>query len=205
MTHALSCLRRRDARCGLPRFRRSLRPSPNGPKPLRSRKDGDDTNLVLKNHIQVIPSVRGKDYAIAEKGTFPEYGRGGIHIAGVRLTLRIVLSLFLVFALVPQAYASDGCMIVHGRVSLSGADLQLRLWRVGTHHEYEPDDSSWNRVIGWLNAGVSKSDKEAYAIPASSVFLFADFKLCPTEGFKDGQVQRAHVVSMKHPRYLPIE
>ena len=121
------------------------------------------------------------------------------------MSLRFPLSLLLVFLSASRATASDPCVIVHGRASLSGADLQLRIWRVGTHHEYEPDDSSWDRVIRWLNAGVSKSDKEAYAIPASSVFLFADFTLCPTERLREGAVQRAHVVSMKHPHYLRIE
>ena len=114
--------------------------------------------------------------------------------------------LFLVLALfipIPM-HAADACMTIRGRAHLYGGDGQLRIWHIGTHHEYEPDDSSWQRVIGWLEAGVKDSDKSQYASPASMVYLFADFEICPTEPFKKGAVQPAKVMSAHNRRYVSI-
>ncbi len=93
-------------------------------------------------------------------------------------------------------------MLIHGRAHLYGGDGQLRIWHIGTHHEYEPDETSWRTVEKWLDAGVKDSDKANYAWPASAVDLFADFLICPTEPFKNGSVQRAKVKSASHRRYV---
>jgi hypothetical protein len=103
-----------------------------------------------------------------------------------------------------QIRAADECTTIHGRASLTGGDLQLRIWQIGTRHEFEPVGSSGETVVGWLEAGVSEKDKQAYYIPASTVYLFADFLICPTESFKKGAVQRAEVKSATHRRYVKI-
>lgn len=120
--------------------------------------------------------------------------------ANIRL---LVLGLFL-FVIAAPSEASDACFTVHGRAHLYGGDGQLRIWRVGTHHEYEPDESSWATVEGWLEAGVKESGKSHSASPASLLYLFADFRICPTEPFKKGSVQKAKVVSAEHRRYVPV-
>jgi hypothetical protein len=94
---------------------------------------------------------------------------------------------------------------IHGRAHLYGGDGQLRIWHVGTHHDYEPDDSSRSRVEDWLEAGVKRPEKSQYASPASLVYSFADFLICPTEPFKKGSVQKAKVVSAEHRRYVPVK
>jgi hypothetical protein len=118
--------------------------------------------------------------------------------------MRLILTLgFLLYATVPIR-AADDCMTIHGRASLTGGDLQLRIWQIGTHHEFEPDDSSWDAVVDWLNAGVPKKDREAYFVPASTVYLFADFLICPTEPFQKGSVQQARVKSAVHRHYVNV-
>ena len=67
--------------------------------------------------------------------------------------------------------------------------------------DYEPDESSWARVVAWLEAGVRPEDSK-YASPVSLVDLFADFVICPTEPFKNGSVQQAKVMSADHRRYV---
>ena len=91
------------------------------------------------------------------------------------------------------AQAAEHCMTIHGRAHLYSGDGQLRIWHIGTHHDYEPDASSWLRVQGWLEAGVKDYDKATFASPASEVYLFGDFLICPTEPYKKGSVQRAIV------------
>jgi len=94
-------------------------------------------------------------------------------------------------------------MTIHGRANYYGGDGQLRIWRIGTHHEYQPDESSWGAVIGWLEAGVKESDRPKHASPASAVHLFGDFLICPTEPFKKGSVQTARVKSVSRRHYVP--
>jgi hypothetical protein len=120
------------------------------------------------------------------------------HLRKLRLFL-----LLLVTGLLLQG--ADSCFTIHGRAHLYGGDGQLRIWRIGTHHDYQPDESSWAKVEGWLEAGIKDADKSHYANPASMVYLFADFVICPTEPFKKGSVQTARVVSAQHRRYVPIE
>jgi len=93
-------------------------------------------------------------------------------------------------------------MTIHGRAHLYSGDGQLRIWHIGTHHEYEPDESSDALVIKWLEEGVPPSQRQDYATPASAVDLFADFEVCPTEPFKKGAVQKAKVVSASHRHYV---
>src|SRR6185437_14142278 len=100
--------------------------------------------------------------------------------------------------------AADSCFSIHGRAHLYG-DGQLRVWHIGTQHDFEPDASSWNKVESWLEAGVEDSAKSRVATPAaSSVYLFADFLIGPTEPFKKGSVQRAKIISAQHRRYVPV-
>jgi hypothetical protein len=95
--------------------------------------------------------------------------------------------------------------MIRGRAHLYGGDGQLRIWHVGTHHDYEPDESSSDSVLEWLEAGVKKSERSKSVNPASTVYLFADFLVCPTEPFKKGSVQRAKVLEAKHRRYVPFQ
>lgn len=115
--------------------------------------------------------------------------------------------LLLAFGITLPLQASESCFTIHGRAHLYGGDGQLRIWHIGTHHEYEPDETSWARVESWLEAGVKDSDKSKVygASPASYLNLFADFLICPTEPFKKGSVQRAKVVSSEHRHYVPVK
>lgn len=116
---------------------------------------------------------------------------------------RLVPFLFLFLMAIPSQ-GSDACFTIHGRAHLYGGDGQLRIWHVGTHHEYEPDESSWTMVEGWLQAGVKEPEKSQSASPASLLYLFADFLICPAEPFKKGSVQKAKIVSAEHRRYVPV-
>jgi hypothetical protein len=122
-------------------------------------------------------------------------------VSGLRETL---LLLFLFLITLPSQ-AANGCFTIHGRAHLYGGDGQLRIWHIGTHHDYEPDGSSWARVQGWLEAGVKEPEKSQRASPASWVYLFADFLICPTEPFKKGSVQKAKILSAEHRHYVPIK
>jgi hypothetical protein len=115
----------------------------------------------------------------------------------------VVIGLMLVTSF--SAYAADQCQVIYGRASLSGGDLNLRIWYIGTHHEFEPDNASWDRVIQWLNAGATKADKDKFNIPASNVYLFGDFKVCPVEPFKQGSVQRARIEKVEHKHYATVK
>jgi hypothetical protein len=118
--------------------------------------------------------------------------------------MRTLALLWLLFVTAHGLQGAESCMTIHGRAHLYGGDGQLRIWHIGTHHEYEPDESSWSRVEGWLEAGVNPSDRDKYASPASGLHLFADFLICPTEPFMKGAVQRAKVKSAYHRHYVPV-
>jgi hypothetical protein len=122
-----------------------------------------------------------------------------------RVLISVLLVPLLTFLAVHGLYAAEPCKVIHGRAHFYGGDGQLRIWQIGTHHEYEPDEPSWPRVIKWLEAGVPESERANYASPASSVNLYADFLICPTEPFKQGSVQRATIKSASHRRYVKIE
>jgi hypothetical protein len=100
----------------------------------------------------------------------------------------------------------DACLTIHGRAHLYIGDGQIRIWQVGTKHEYKPDASSWQKVQGWLEAGsgdaAKSSDGAASGPPAVAfVYLFGDFLVCPTEPYKEGSVQEARIVRVTHRRY----
>jgi hypothetical protein len=116
------------------------------------------------------------------------------------LTL-LFAALFATFSL----QAAEPCRIIHGRAHFYGGDGQLRIWHVGTRHDYTPDESSSTRVLAWLEAGVKDSAKANYASPASTVYLFADFLICPTEPFKSGSIQEAKFISVQHRHYVPAD
>jgi len=78
---------------------------------------------------------------------------------------------------------------------------QLRIWHIGTHHEYTPDEASRATVVDWLMAGVKDPEQSQLACPVGSVFLFADFLICPTEPFRKGSGQQAKIVSAKNRHY----
>ena len=98
--------------------------------------------------------------------------------------------------------AQQACSTIHGRLHYYGGDGQLRIWHIGTHHEFTPDESSWDKVIEWLRSAVKPADRENYADPAIAVDLFGDFRICPIEPFREGAVQQANVISVAHRRYV---
>jgi hypothetical protein len=118
--------------------------------------------------------------------------------------MRIIVLFLVIFGTSYAVRADEGCMTLHGRANFYGGAAQLRIWQIGTHHEYEHDESSFDTVMDWLIAGVKPSERKNYAIPASAVFLFADFVVCPTEPFKKGAVQEAKVKSAIHRHYVPV-
>jgi hypothetical protein len=117
----------------------------------------------------------------------------------MRTLALICLSLFISLPL----QGADTCMTIRGRARLYCGDGQLRIWNVGTHHEYEPDESSWERVVGWLKAGAKAKDSGCSS--ASTVDLFANYLICPTEPFKAGSVQQAKIISAQDRRYVPVD
>jgi len=93
-------------------------------------------------------------------------------------------------------------MTIHGRLHLYGGDGQLRIWQIGTHHDFTPDDSSRGMVVGWLENNASESDKKSLACPACASDLYADFLICPKEPYKKGSVQSAKIISATHRHYV---
>lgn len=118
--------------------------------------------------------------------------------------MRLFRILVWLFAGALSANAAGACFTIHGRAHLYGGDGQLRIWHIGTHHEFEPDESTWAQVESWLESGVKEADRKRYAIPASMLNLFADFSVCPVEPFKAGSVQKARIVSAIHRHYVPV-
>jgi hypothetical protein len=119
--------------------------------------------------------------------------------------IRFVFLFCLAILGVAPASATEPCKLIHGRAHLYGGDGQLRIWEIGTHHDYEPDSSSWSRVENWLLAGVPKNQGARWASPASMVNLFADFVVCPTKPLKKGAVQPAIIKSATHRRYTRVK
>jgi hypothetical protein len=117
----------------------------------------------------------------------------------------VTLTLWLLLVCAGTSLAGEMCKTIHGRAHFYGGDGQLRIWQIGTHHEYEPDHASDGTVMGWLEAGVPDAEKANYASPASAVYLYADFLICPTEPLTKGAVQHAEVKSALHRRYVRIQ
>jgi hypothetical protein len=84
----------------------------------------------------------------------------------------LVLLCLTIVALLP-ADAAESCAVIHGRAHLYGGDGRLRIWHIGTHHEYEPDGSSWTRVEKWLEEGVKDTYKLKYAYPLPQCSAFS--------------------------------
>jgi len=103
-----------------------------------------------------------------------------------------------------NVFAAEPCQTFHGRAHLSGGDGQLRIWHIGTHHEFQPDPTTWSKVTTWLETGVTDADKR-YASPASMVYLYGDFVVCPVEPIKVGAVQTAIIGSVQHRRYVDAQ
>jgi len=104
-----------------------------------------------------------------------------------RVMLKIAVVCFLL-TLSSEAQTTKSCKVIHGRARRYCGDGQLRIWHIGTHHDFEPDQSSWQRVEGWLEAGAKPT-----GACQDNADLFADFLICPTEPYKKGAVQKATV------------
>ena len=104
-------------------------------------------------------------------------------------------------------HTPEPCHVIHGRAVFYSGDGQLRIWHIGTHHEFRPDDLrtpenedvsvSWEKVFDLLAAGGRRP--EVFDQNA----LYADFLICPTEPFRKGAVQSAKVRHIYHPHILP--
>jgi hypothetical protein len=117
--------------------------------------------------------------------------------------MKTKLAVILLFAAMGvRLWAAEPCTTIHGRLRYYGGDGQLRIWQIGTHHEFTPDESTWDTVITWLREGVKPAESKDYADPAVAVDLFGDFQICPTEPFQKGAVQQAKVISVAHRRYV---
>jgi hypothetical protein len=109
----------------------------------------------------------------------------------------------LLILIATSAFAAEPCQTIHGRAIYYSADGQLRLWHIGTHHEFEPDNSqanpktSWDKIITLLKAG----DNSPAA--GSNNALFGDFVVCPTAPYRKDAVQPAIIRSMSHLRVVP--
>jgi hypothetical protein len=119
--------------------------------------------------------------------------------------MRLLVLLCLSFLAGCSLGIAQNCTTIHGRAHYYAGDGQLRIWHIGTHHEFEPDKTTWPRVMKWLEAGVTPSARKNYAAPASAVDLYADFRICPTEPFKKGSVQEAKILSATHRHYVSLD
>jgi hypothetical protein len=103
----------------------------------------------------------------------------------------------------PLAHAAEPCQTIHGRAIYYPADGQLRLWHIGTHHEFEPDayqgktPNPWDKIITLLKAG------DTSPAAGSNNALYGDFVVCPTKPYREGAVQPANIRSMSHLRVVP--
>ena len=130
-------------------------------------------------------------------------GKKQRHPKFIRIRWLLIAGMALFASLTVRA--AEPCTKIRGRAHLYSGDGQLRIWYIGTHHEFEPDNSSQPSVLKWLNAGVKNPEKSRWASPDSTVFLFADFVVCPIEPYKKGSVQRAIIRSAEHRHYVPIK
>jgi hypothetical protein len=111
----------------------------------------------------------------------------------------------LVLALLPLQ-SVEPCRIIHGRATYYTGDGQLRIWHIGTHHTFRPDESrapdtddfspSWDKVVELLSAG----GKEPEVFDRNE--LFADFLICPTQRYREGASQPAQVRHVYHPHVV---
>ena len=117
------------------------------------------------------------------------------------MVMRGAMLIGILMVTASQLKAAGKCMEIRGRAHYYCGDGNLRIWHVGTRHEYEPDPASWERVAHWLDEGVPEASKTGSACPSGEVYLYADFLICPTEPLKRGAVQHAVVKRATHRRY----
>ena len=120
----------------------------------------------------------------------------------MREAAKLALWICILLAAASRGCAAEACKVIHGRAHYYCGDGNLRIWHIGTHHEYEPDHSSWDRVERWLEAGTTEAEKKSLACPSGAIYLYADFLICPTEPLKPGAVQHAVVKSATHRHYV---
>jgi hypothetical protein len=107
------------------------------------------------------------------------------------------ISFFVILMILSGHCQAQSCLTIHGRARFYSGDGQLRIWHVGTHHEFAIyDEKSSNMLLGFL------CPKEGDC-PTNSPSLFADFTVCPTEKFRQGAAQPATVRSIRHPVVVP--
>ena len=120
----------------------------------------------------------------------------------MRFALSLVISALAVTT-TSYCQAVERCQSFYGRIVLYTADGQLRLWHIGTHHEFEPDydgsdrGASWDKAVDLLTAG------NGAAGAAGNNALYADFVVCPTKPLHRGRVQPAIIHSMSHVHVMP--
>lgn len=118
------------------------------------------------------------------------------------MQLTLITSAFLIIQ-ASIAVSAEPCQQIHGRMVLYAADGQLRLWQIGSQHEFEPDynasdkGSSWDKAVDLLKTG----NEQAGA--AGDNALFADFLVCPTKPLQKGAVQPAVIRRMAHVHVVP--
>ena len=119
--------------------------------------------------------------------------------------MKLLAAFFVLIAATPACFAAQPCQTFYGRITFYSGDGQLRLWHIGTHHEFEPDywgpdkGASWDRAVKLLKAG----NEAAYA--ASLNVLYADFVVCLTKPLRKGWVQPAIIRSMTHVHVVPVK
>jgi len=111
--------------------------------------------------------------------------------------VRYFFSIVLAFAFcIPTAFALEPCQQIHGRARIYTADGQLRIWHIGTHHEFEPiDTTSWDKLSKILLPD---------GLSGTAYDLYADFTVCPTAPFKEGQVQPVIVKNIRHMHVVKV-
>jgi hypothetical protein len=106
-------------------------------------------------------------------------------------------------AIVCKAPANaSACTTIHGRLRFGSGTPALRLWHIGTTHEfgifsgpdaemYDPGDNEHPQLPGRLGTilGARKSDEPT---------IYADFDVCPLEPFIPGHMQAACIASATH-------
>jgi len=97
---------------------------------------------------------------------------------------------------------ASACVTIHGRLQYGNGTPALRLWHIGTSHEFG--------IFSGLNAEKRDPlDNEHPQLPANlrKVFdvpnpfeqaIFADFEVCPLEPHTSGHMQAACIESAAH-------
>jgi hypothetical protein len=121
--------------------------------------------------------------------------------------MRLILTFAALFFVGSNVAVAIGpCQLIHGRATYSSANGMFRIWHIGTHHTFRPDETrtpdytdfspSWGRVFDLLTANGKDPKGE------NNNALFADFLVCPTEPFKEGATQSATVKAIHHPHVI---